>query len=382
MARQVEPTVNTNEADRAAMGSAEHDGGHAGDSVTSESPSRHRRTREHFRGCLLGVAVGDALGAPVEFLSLPEIRRRFGPGGVRDMEVAYGRRGAITDDTQMSLFTADGVIRARSRGRERGIRDRASVIHHAYVRWLWTQGRSSKSSWKREEADGWLFGLRELHQLRAPGHTCLSALEADFDGPATNDSKGCGGVMRVAPIGMLHDGDAFALARQAAHLTHGHPAGHLAAGTFAELLDRLFEGDSLDAALDHAIERHVREAGEGETTHALRRARELAATEPPSAELVERLGGGWIAEEALAIGVYCALVHRDDFASGVRLAVNHSGDSDSTGCIAGAILGALNGVDAIPEAWLRELELRDVITQVADDLFDPDGADWERYPGW
>src|SRR5690606_32842060 len=101
-------------------------------------------------------------------------------------------------------------------------------------------------------------------------------------------------------------------------------------------------------------------------------------------EQVEALGGGWVAEEALAIALYCALVAEGDFAAGVRLAVNHSGDSDSTGAIAGNLLGVMLGEEAIPAAWLRELELRDVIEQIADDLFRAAGGrdiDWQRYPG-
>lgn len=340
-----------------------------------------RRTQAHYRGCLLGVAVGDALGSSVEFMSIAEIRNRFGPSGVRDMERAYGRRGAITDDTQMTLFTAEGLLRASVQKREHGLSSPPDVLHHAYVRWLWTQGSTSVASWEPSKADGWLFGIRELHQRRAHGNTCLSALMRTAEGPAQNNSKGCGGVMRAAPIGMMPFGDAFELATAAAALTHGHPTGSLA-GVFAALLDRLFEGDSFDAALDSAIGRHIDFAGEGETTEALKRARRLANEAAPSAKTVERLGGGWVAEEALAIGVYCALVHQTDFAAGVRLAVNYSGDSDSTGGITGAILGAINGVEPIPDQWLRELELRDVITTMADDLFAPDDVDAERYPGW
>jgi ADP-ribosyl-[dinitrogen reductase] hydrolase len=364
-------------------------------SVSSESPRRtgnanavglgqriSRRTRAHYRGCLLGVAAGDALGAPVEFLSLPEIRHRFGQDGVRDMEVAYGRRGAITDDTQMTLFTAEGLLRATVRERNGAEGNPLDALHHAYVRWLWTQGQSSAAKWERNKADGWLFSLPELHHRRAPGNTCLSALTRTRQGPAKNDSKGCGTVMRIAPVAMLSFGDTFELARKASALTHGHPTGQLAAATLAVLLERLFDGESLDDAVEGSICAHIDFAPDGETIPALRLAQRLSASEPPSPELVEQIGGGWTAEEALAIGVCCALAHPEDFAAGVRLAVNHSGDSDSTGSIAGAILGALNGVDAIPAEWLRELELRDVITQVADDLFQPDKADRERYPGW
>jgi len=100
-----------------------------------------RRTPTHFRGCLLGGAVGDALGAPVEHLSLYKIRAVFGPEGIADFTEAHGRPlGAITDDTQMTLFTAEGLLRAHHRQRIRGSGDLANVVHRAYLRWLHTQG--------------------------------------------------------------------------------------------------------------------------------------------------------------------------------------------------------------------------------------------------
>ena len=108
----------------------------------------------------------------------------------------------------------------------------------------------------------------------------------------------------------------------------------------------------------------------------------LAAAGDPSPETVESLGQGWVAEEALAIAVYCALVSPNDFASGVRLAVNHSGDSDSTGAIAGNILGAKLGVGAIPDHWLSVLELRAELEVLAEDLltgFSENAAWADRY---
>ena len=138
--------------------------------------SESRRTREHFSGCLLGGAVGDALGAPVEFLNIHEIRDKYGPAGIADYDLAYGRRGAITDDTQMTLFTAEGVLRADVRWHDKGICHPASVMHHAYIRWLHTQGERSRSQFSRDKMDGWLIGIEGLHARRAPGNTCLSAL--------------------------------------------------------------------------------------------------------------------------------------------------------------------------------------------------------------
>jgi ADP-ribosylglycohydrolase len=122
--------------------------------------------RDRYRGCLLGGGVGDALGAGIEFLSLAEIRQRYGPAGVTGYVPAYGRAGTITDDTQMTLFTAEGLL--RDRHQPPGSRDPAAALWRAYQRWLSTQ--------YGEPAEGWLSSQESLHHRRAPGTTCLSAL--------------------------------------------------------------------------------------------------------------------------------------------------------------------------------------------------------------
>jgi ADP-ribosylglycohydrolase len=341
-------------------------------------------TRQRFLGCLLGGAVGDALGAPVEFMSRAQILERFGPEGVTGYLPAYGGLGRITDDTQMTLFTAEGLLRGWVRGCFRGITTFSGVTAHAYLRWLRTQGESSAHDLRIGGVEqGWLFGQRELHARRAPGNTCLSALRAmpSLGEPARNDSKGCGGVMRVAPVGLFtwqfrereSLDAAFKLGAEIAALTHGHPTGSLTAGVLAVMVQRLVDGATLAESVDAAKECLRKHAQHEETLRALERAEALAASDTPRAEAVARLGQGWIAEEALAISVYCALVARD-FVDGVRLAVNHDGDSDSTGAIAGNLLGTLLGVQAIPSEWLEPLELRAVIAELAEDLF--------AFPGW
>lgn len=348
------------------------------------------------RGSLLGGGVGDALGAPVEFLSLAAITKGFGLDGIRDYAPAYGRRGAITDDTQMTLFTAEGVMRAWVRMRSKGICGVSSVIHHAYLRWLLTQGEHPRSRDVKVGTDGWLFGVEALHSRRAPGNSCLSALRAaeSFGIPAKarNDSKGCGGVMRMAPIGLFaraigDDSRVFDMAADAAALTHGHPSGFLSAGYLAVTIAALLRGEPLPPALDMADEQlHARDDHD-EVANALAEARSLAACGKPGPEELESLGGGWVAEEALSIAVYCALVAQN-FVGGVVLAANHSGDSDSTAAITGNLLGAQLGVAAIPDVWLDGLELRDEITRLADDLCRISGGSisadeaWDSYPGW
>lgn len=345
-----------------------------------------------FKGCLLGGAVGDALGAAIEFDSLDQIRERFGEAGLTDHALAYGRFGAITDDTQMTLFTAEGLIRAYMRFSGKGICYPTSVIHKAYLRWLYTQ-RVQVPNDDRDLPDyltgSWLLDLPDLNVRRAPGNTCLSALRSGVMGTVSdpiNNSKGCGGVMRVAPAGLLTN-QPFRLGAEAAAITHGHPAGYLTAGVLAVIISKLVEGISLPDAVNYAVYETLRGVeNHQETFNALDNAIRLAQdkTKTPSSELVETLGGGWVAEEALAISIYCSLVFEDDLSGGLLLAVNHSGDSDSTGAITGNILGALHGVEAIPAHWLERLELRTEIEQVSEDLYaaslDSDLSD--RYPGW
>lgn len=358
--------------------------------------------RGRVRGSLIAGAVGDALGAPVEFLSLAEIRARCGAEGVTGFLPAYGRRGgAITDDTQMTLFTAEGMIRALVRQSYKGICHPPSVVLRSYWRWLTTQEEPWPSAAAPQDVeDGWLVRVDGLHQRRAPGNTCLSALRrGEFATPDTplNNSKGCGGVMRVAPIGLSAVEDPFELAKDCAALTHGHPSGYLSAGFLAETIRWLVQGLDLEEALDAADRRSRREGGADEVLHAVEVARDLAAAGSATPERIEQLGAGWVAEEALAIGVYCALAG-DGLVDSLLLAVNHSGDSDSTGSITGNMLGALHGDAAIPPMLLENLELLDVIAAVADDLTDAFHGDgvggeyasrddtserwWSRYPGY
>ena len=335
-----------------------------------------------YRGCLLGGAVGDALGAPVEFMSRNQIIRTFGPGGIKNYVPAFGQLGAITDDTQMTLFTAEGLMRGWVRGNLRGLCHMPSVIALAYQRWLHTQGERHRLH-DDHCLNGWLIEHRELFARRAPGLTCLSSLQGmqHAGDVAQNDSKGCGGVMRMAPVGMFYaslaranpanqDGlcrQAFEMGCQAAAITHGHATGQLASGALAAIIMELLQGAPLLQAINAVLPTLRAQPGSEETLVALESACRLAAQRPRDAQVLAQLGEGWIAEEALAIGVYGAL-SATDFPSGVALAVNHSGDSDSTGSIAGQLLGSMLGAQAIPRHWLEPLELKGVIEEMGDDL--------------
>jgi ADP-ribosylglycohydrolase len=336
--------------------------------------------RQRFRGCLLGGAVGDALGAPVEFLSGAEIRRRYGEQGIAAFDVAYGRRGAITDDTQMTMFTAEGLLQAVSRHRSGIDESPELVVHRAYLRWLRTQNSTSELGSSGAETSGWLIDVPGLHARRAPGMTCMTALSGGRMGRLGhpfNASKGCGGVMRIAPCALVKEWDPYDLGCRVAAITHGHHSGYLAAGALALIIRAVLEGKAVANAASGALARLVMHPGGDECITALRKALRLWKTKGMGGD-VETLGQGWVAEEALAIGVYAAMVGQVDLQKGLMVAVNHSGDSDSTGAMAGNILGTIHGEDALSRLSLGDVELRDEILRLADDLFDA----WMNQPGW
>lgn len=352
---------------------------------------------ERIQGCLVAGAVGDALGAVVEFDSWGEICERFGPAGVTELAAP----GRFTDDTQMTLFTVEGLIRASIRGRVKGICHAPSIVRHAYLRWLWTQGvpwhdAGAEFAEGHPEPDGWLISVPMLQRRMAPGSTCLAALAAGGRGTAgspANDSKGCGAVMRAAPVGFFCDSPAQAwhIGCEIAAITHGHPDGIHPAGVLAAAIRMLADGQQLATALSTAAAFAPEDSS---TRRAVTRAVALAgAGIPDPVTLNQQLGHGWVGDEALAIATCCALAAPTPPAA-LLAAVNHSGDSDSTGAITGNLLGAALGPAAVPAEWLGALEGVDVVTQTAADaateLLNPPWHDhqsvpagwWHRYPGW
>lgn len=311
--------------------------------------------RSRYRGCILGLAVGDALGAPAEHLRLDEIHRHYGPAGISDL-VEWGGfpAGSFTDDTQMALATAEGCISAlRARGQP-ATTDPVRSVYQAYLAWLKTQ--------------------QIPHERRGPGHTCLSALGSGIMGTITtpiNNSKGCGGVMRAAPAGLAFPPrEAFRMGAEFAAITHGHPSGYLSAGFLAEMVAQIAAGQELVSAADMAIRELVRYEHHRETLIAVGSALDHARSDKPALEVIPTLGEGWVGEEALAISLYCALRYRDCYPDAVLAAVNHSGDSDSTGAICGALMGALLGEEAIPLKWRQQIEKAQHICKVSDDLYE------------
>lgn len=340
------------------------------------------RDKDKFRGCLIGGAAGDALGYAVEFMREDSIFARYGKDGISQYELTHGV-AQISDDTQMTLFTANGLLVGTTRRMTRGIMaPYEDYIHTMYKCWYKTQQQSYPV--KDESALSWLLNIKELFSRRAPGNTCLSALAFGDVGSINdpiNTSKGCGGVMRVAPIGLYFCGrgksfdDSDMLGAKAAALTHGHELGYIPAAALVHIIRAVCEkGMPLKDAVTESA-RAVQSLFSGakhieEFVQLMNRAIGLSQSADNDLDAIHELGEGWVAEETLAVAVYCALKYQSDFDTALRVSVNHNGDSDSTGAVTGNILGAYLGYDAIPQKYKTDLELHDIIVEIADDLCD------------
>ncbi|MFE6919415.1 ADP-ribosylglycohydrolase family protein [Nocardia sp. NPDC057663] len=344
-------------------------------------------------GCLVGGAIGDALGAPVETKSLHRIRAEYGHLGVSD-DAADLR---ISEETQLTAFTVEALIRGSVRARAKGIGGATlGLLQQGMLVWLRGQVRDLPDH--RFALHSSLSDHPELTEQRGVANSVYTALRqaAERGAPTSplgtrdqpiNNSKGSGAVMRAAPCGFGYAADRsgaalgaiFELGCDAAALTHGHPSGWLPAGTLAALVYRVSRGVDTAIALDHARAELASYPGHEETSAALDAAIALASRtarpgRPPGPEDLETLGQGWIGPEALALAVFAVLAAEAVggpphliVRTGLLLSVNHSGDSDATGSIAGSLLGARYGRTALPHRWSRTVDARPVLDRLATD---------------
>ena len=369
--------------------------------IQNSIAENRRKYLTAIKGSLVGGAIGDALGYPVEFMSYSSIIIQYGEEGIHHYEKdPVSGLALISDDTQMTLSTATGMLVGETRGAMRGIAGpMESYIYESYRDWYFCQCGTSMPNKNGEWHDhenkwniSWLSYLQEMYQHRAPGNTCLSALHSGKSGTMEepiNHSKGCGGIMRIAPVALYFTyllerpreqlKDMCFIAAKSAALTHGHPLGYMPAAALAHIIfSAAFGGcpygNSLNAILKECMEMMQDMFGNEpdlpKMLFLIDRAEVLAVNGKPDAENIANLGGGWVAEETLAIAIYCCLRYPGDFSKAVIAAVNHSGDSDSTGAVTGNIMGALLGYEKIDPEWLKNLELRTVIEEVATDLCD------------
>lgn len=349
---------------------------------------------DKIRGSLIGGA-GDALEYPVEFLRDEEIFQKYGKKGITEYDLSDGI-AQISDDTQMTLFTANGILVEETRAvMGSAVNFPTENVLNSYQDWLITQEKSfeqgkNTSRHYRNKGVSWLLDVPELYARRAPENACLSALKErkynfsnDFLDFPINDSKSCGALTRIAPLG-LHDEPRFnvdwprILQKKAAELsaiTHGHSLGYMSSAVLTHIINQIVYPNKekslreiIADARDTASKVFAENKHLNELTVLVNKAMELSENDHDDLENIRQLGEGWVAEETLAIAIYCCLRYENDFSKGIIAAVNHSGDSDSTAAVTGNILGALHGYEAIDEKWKVRLELKDVILEMADDL--------------
>lgn len=316
-------------------------------------------------GCLFGLAFGDALGAPTEFLAVEAILARFPPNGPEQPE---GDPARVTDDTQMMLAVGEALMQSSRPYTPETLERR---LRQTFVAWL-----------------------RSPENNRAPGMTCLRACERLEKGVPWQEatvvsSKGCGANMRVAPVGLLPAGKSglpaasrAAIAQFQAAMTHGHPTALAAADLTAQAIAALVTGCA-PAQLPSHLRAYAQEQrttyyadwlgplwqraglsspeefiarGWDECLGVLDRLERALQQPDRASDPCLATGEGWVAEEALATGLLCFLLFPDEPQAAIGRAAVTSGDSDSIACLTGAFAGAYHGFAAWPKEWVRRIE--------------------------
>ena len=362
------------------------------------------RTKDRIRGSMMAGAAGDALGYTVEFMSRRSIIAQYGSKGITKFDLSSDGKALVSDDTQMTLFTACGMLMGVTRGYMRGIGGQPEkYVDGAYLDWYYTQTGRKKKMLTDDFHYTWLRDLPELAHRRAPGNTCLSACESLLQGKdVQNHSKGCGGIMRVAPMALLMAGywsrnKSFYNVQQmdeagaeVAAVTHKHPLAFLPSAMLTHLIYRVIrmeeneiKANIADIALETINVLDNIYKGEYEEDKRFlatltRMAVKLATNSKSDAENIRMLGEGWTGDEAWAIALYCVVRHIGSIEDAIIAAVNHDGDSDSTGAVCGNIMGAIYGYEAMKHKRLfcpqdkeleQTLELSNIILTLADDLY-------------
>jgi ADP-ribosyl-[dinitrogen reductase] hydrolase len=303
-------------------------------------------------------AIGDAFGYQVEFQSMQQIQILYGEKGIKYH--ASSEKDA-SDDTQMTLFLWDAVKTYIKENNTFSLEDFTKDAHKAFKNWYETQ-INRYSALSNNEG---LMGFKELYKRQAPGNTCMSALHNNTNRSVKfkiNDSKGCGSVMRVAPLLVLKEHykltseELFDVSAHQAAITHGNDEGMSATAFFTVLLDDLANGQSFNDAYTHSLKVTKKQKPNGfinyiEDVYK----KSLEPVLLTGNDLEEIIGGGWIADEAVGVALYCAM-KTNSFAQCLELSTNHSGDSDSTASMAAQLYAAKNGLAASDILFLTDLD--------------------------
>ena len=295
---------------------------------------------EKAKGIIYGLAIGDVLGRPAEFMKLSSLKFKYGQKGIETLP----EPALFTDDTQMSIAVAEALNNAG----HCSVTMINVILTREFIKWYDSPENN-----------------------RSPGATCLKAVERMKQGmPAAKcgdkNSKGCGSAMRAAPIGFFYQHDSARL-RDIAHAagicTHSHPTADAACIGAAYAVKHALDNSPPDRMLAELLAFTAGISTEFE--QAILKVEEVLDWDDEEKAL-KHLSEGWLGEEALALALYCFLRSPDNYVATVLRGANTNGDSDSVACIAGSISGAYLGVRAIPAEWICKIEKSDYLGDLAE----------------
>ena len=332
-----------------------------------------------FQGCLLGMAVGDAMGYTVDSRNLEQIRADYGPNGLLGYDLVNGR-AEVTSYTQIAAFSANGILMGLTRNRLSG-RQTPLVRYIGLALREWSRSQSFHTG---EPNFCWLSFLPDLRRRRCMDTWMLSVLEkpplGTMEAP-TNRSSHPAALTAVIPLAMLSESmhlsqeEVDHMGAEIVAMTHGNPDAFLAAAVLTHLLSRVLQEPSmtLEELIPDTCDALQLQFGRLFTqTATIRELLQLALMlakddSVSSMEAMEKLGCH-SAAEVLAGAVYACITCGEDFDTAIITAVNHSGRSAAVGAITGALLGARLGYEALPEFYLESLEPLHILLELANDL--------------
>ena len=333
------------------------------------------------RGCLLGLAVGDAMGYAVDSKSWAEIQEDYGPNGLLGYDLVNGYAD-VTSYTQIAAFAANGLLFGITRGQIRG--RMAPLVR--YIEVAVREWSRSQHYCEPKQNYCWLSTVPELKRRRCMDTWMLSILSREKLGTMeepVNRSANPAAITEAIPVALLMQDlnltaeERDRLSAEAVALTHGSPMAFLPGAIIAYLLGRVLRKPEIPLqtlieesmeAFDDQFGREYAQAADilALMKQAIAMSRDWRAKPVEAMEKLKCETGA----QVLAGAVYAALVGQHDFDTAMIAAVNHSGRSAAVGAVAGAILGARLGEDALPEFYIECLEPAEVLRELADDLYD------------
>ena len=334
-----------------------------------------------YRGALLGLAVGDAMGYAVDAKSWTEIQEDYGPNGLLGYDLVNGYAD-VTSYTQLAAFTANGLLLGLTRGQLQGkMAPFVKYVGLSHREWA----ASQRMYGRPERTFCWLFKKKEMCRRHCMDTWMLDTLSRTRLGTPedpTNRFSTPGSITAAVGVGLFFNPDTMDLTEndrlgaEAVSLTHGNPLAFLPGAVVAHLVSQVLRDSEtpLQTLVEQALEAFDDQFGSaysqaGEILALVRQAIQMSRDwRVKPVEAMEKLRCETGAQ-VLAGAVYAALVGQHDFDTAMIAAVNHSGRSAAVGALVGAILGARMGEEALPEFYLECLEPAQLLRELADDLF-------------